>query len=105
MSSIHLDKMELADLITDRSGDYKVIGGLQNIADAIKGLSHEVLNGGLQFIDAMIAKLEEMGDVGYMEIDNIPHLTRWYEILYDELQSRTALDTLMNNLTGKGATQ
>jgi hypothetical protein len=101
MAKNPLDKIELTNLVTDMSGDYKVIGGLSNIADAIKGLSHETIIYGLKLIDNLIATSEELDTTNTFEPER-EHLTRWYEILYDELQSRAALDVLMHNLTGKG---
>ena len=85
---------------------------LENVMEAITGLNSplyskewvttipsDVLTESLKWIDNEIAKSERAveGETRY----NTDYLTDWYEVLYDEMESRAALNIMSENLTGK----
>ena len=76
--------------------------GHYDMSKYIKTLSYDVLHGALKYIDFSIARYEGFTDDPHSFEHKIDHLTDWYQILYDELESQKALDLLMKNLTGKG---
>jgi len=76
--------------------------GHYDMSRFIKTLSYDVIHEGLKYIDDQIARYEGFTDDPHSFEHKIDHLTDWYQILYDELESQKALDTLMHNLTGKG---
>lgn len=88
---------QLVDLIDKGANLVAQPGGTDHVSRLARSCSDEVLSYTLKWIDHKMASLE-----GTDHERNTPewhnYLTTWYELIYDELEYRKALDLLAANV-------